>query len=520
MQSNPNPPNEPPPPGVKAEPPFKADPGFKAAAGPTAAPAAKATPGRTRGPLLAGGLLAGAALAIAAVFVMRPDTAASTAVKEPSKSSAGKADVAVRPIAAEPCRINPIVKAAESGDGSMAHGSTEAGAALIVKGKEAAAAGRDRDAEGAFLAACNLEAAQQDSAAAIVRADAKYNLARHYASLAQEGVANRGEMNSRAAILFGHSLDVYRARLGPSHEKAKFATQALATLQDRDGEALRRKEQFASVSRPSAVVPEAVARAPAPVVGIAPAARPAPAATPAPPVAPRAVTPVPAPVETRVAKSAPPPAARPAEKLAPREQPKQATVQVAKSSVKQVPPPVPRQVAIQTPRPVKRDAQRDAAIAMASGSAQRSVPIPVPALVPVPEVAPQRNSPEPRFYPQPAPGAERYVTRGEPRYEPRYEPRRDYPAEASIRPSFDCSRARSQPEKIICADPQLARMDRDLGRVYARAKRAADDPRAFQRVSDREWRRREAECRDRECLVEWYRQRHDQLSAQADYDRR
>ena len=86
------------------------------------------------------------------------------------------------------------------------------------------------------------------------------------------------------------------------------------------------------------------------------------------------------------------------------------------------------------------------------------------------------------------------------------------------RPSFDCARARSVPEKIICSDSELARMDRDLGRVYARAKRAADNPRQFQRESDREWRRREAECRDRECLVDWYLDRRAQLTERDDDD--
>ena len=495
MQSNTNPPNESrPPSGVKAEPGAKTEPEIKA------------KPGRSRGPLLAGGLLAGAALAVAAVFLMRPDTPDTTggSPTETSRNSAGnadragRADAVSRPIAGEPCRINPIVKAAQTKDVATPHGSTEGGAALIVKGKEAAAAGRDRDAEAAFLAACNLDVAQQDSAAAIVRADAKYNLARHYASLAQEGVANRGEMNSRAAILFGHSLDVYRARLGANHEKVRFATQALATLQDRDGEALRRKEQVAAVSRPSAVVPGAIERAPAPVVGNAKAARPATAtATAAAPAPAVPMVPSPPRQQEQVAVSAPPPL-------------RQAPVPVAP----RVDPPVPA-----APRPVQRDAARDAAI-VASANAQRAAqaraavvaPAPPPAPSPVPLPLPQRSSVEARVYPQPAPGAERYETR--------YEARREYPVEASVRPSFDCSRARSQPEKIICSDPQLARMDRDLGRVYARAKRAADDPRAFQRVSDREWRRREAECRDRECLVEWYRQRHDQLSAQAGDDGR
>jgi hypothetical protein len=82
------------------------------------------------------------------------------------------------------------------------------------------------------------------------------------------------------------------------------------------------------------------------------------------------------------------------------------------------------------------------------------------------------------------------------------------------RPSFDCARARSTPERLICGDDELSSLDNELGQIYARAKRAAADPVAFQRVSEREWRRREIECRTRECLLDWYAQRRRQLLAQ------
>jgi uncharacterized protein len=84
-------------------------------------------------------------------------------------------------------------------------------------------------------------------------------------------------------------------------------------------------------------------------------------------------------------------------------------------------------------------------------------------------------------------------------------------AVASPGPSFDCAKARSAPEKIICADAELARLDRELGRVYARAKAVAADGAAFRRQNSEEWSRREATCRERECLLHWYANRHDQL---------
>ncbi len=77
--------------------------------------------------------------------------------------------------------------------------------------------------------------------------------------------------------------------------------------------------------------------------------------------------------------------------------------------------------------------------------------------------------------------------------------------------SFDCAKARSTTEKMICSDAELARLDRELGRIYARARNSTSDRAAFRRQKDREWQRREATCRDRECLLRWYAQRREQL---------
>ena len=78
-------------------------------------------------------------------------------------------------------------------------------------------------------------------------------------------------------------------------------------------------------------------------------------------------------------------------------------------------------------------------------------------------------------------------------------------------PSFDCRRARSNTEKMICSDAELARLDRELGRAYTRAKNTTPDPAAFQRQSELEWRRRETICQDRGCLLRWYAYRRSQL---------
>jgi uncharacterized protein len=64
---------------------------------------------------------------------------------------------------------------------------------------------------------------------------------------------------------------------------------------------------------------------------------------------------------------------------------------------------------------------------------------------------------------------------------------------------------------MICSDPELMQLDRELGRVYARAKIASTDRSAFLRRNEQEWRRREFTCRDRECLLRWYAHRRNEL---------
>ena len=78
--------------------------------------------------------------------------------------------------------------------------------------------------------------------------------------------------------------------------------------------------------------------------------------------------------------------------------------------------------------------------------------------------------------------------------------------------SFDCSRARSAPEKMICSDAQLFQLNHQVAQMYIRARAAALDPVAFRRQNDVEARRRESICQDRGCLLRWYAYRRVQLT--------
>jgi uncharacterized protein len=77
--------------------------------------------------------------------------------------------------------------------------------------------------------------------------------------------------------------------------------------------------------------------------------------------------------------------------------------------------------------------------------------------------------------------------------------------------SFDCSKAHSKAESLICADPELSRLDDQLARKYTKARTAAADLKAFNAANSREWRRRERECTDKDCVVTWYIKRDRQL---------
>ena len=78
-------------------------------------------------------------------------------------------------------------------------------------------------------------------------------------------------------------------------------------------------------------------------------------------------------------------------------------------------------------------------------------------------------------------------------------------------PSFNCARAKSQAEKLICADPELSDLDGSLGRTYQEAKELATDKEAFANETRAEWQRRENNCFDKICLLGWYANREHQL---------
>jgi endonuclease G len=157
-----------------------------------------------------------------------------------SVPAAAQSPPALMPVQRASCPLQPTIPVAGRKDGlftlqiDLASMTASNMASFIVLGKEAAAAGRLRDAEVAFLMSCRL-ADKLKGDDSVESANAKYQLGWLYARLALEGGAGaspkRAELRRRAEGLYAGSLRTYQARLGPSHEKTRFAAEGLAALQ-------------------------------------------------------------------------------------------------------------------------------------------------------------------------------------------------------------------------------------------------------------------------------------------------
>lgn len=76
--------------------------------------------------------------------------------------------------------------------------------------------------------------------------------------------------------------------------------------------------------------------------------------------------------------------------------------------------------------------------------------------------------------------------------------------------SFDCGKATTQVEKLICADQQLSEMDNHLAEQYALALAQAQNKAAF-KIEQIAWLKERNNCPDRECISQRYYQRLDTL---------
>ncbi|MBK4726368.1 DUF4431 domain-containing protein [Pantoea agglomerans] len=69
--------------------------------------------------------------------------------------------------------------------------------------------------------------------------------------------------------------------------------------------------------------------------------------------------------------------------------------------------------------------------------------------------------------------------------------------------SFDCTKASSVSEKLICTTPALSQADDQLAKVYREAKTASGNSSEFRQMTKENWALRE-QCKTAACLSEWY----------------
>ncbi len=86
------------------------------------------------------------------------------------------------------------------------------------------------------------------------------------------------------------------------------------------------------------------------------------------------------------------------------------------------------------------------------------------------------------------------------------------PDAKAVRPSFDCTKAHSDAERLICGDDQLSTLDNELSRIYKEAESKISDSTSFKKQTKAEWRWREDNCHTKECLLVWYVKRKGQLT--------
>ncbi len=76
--------------------------------------------------------------------------------------------------------------------------------------------------------------------------------------------------------------------------------------------------------------------------------------------------------------------------------------------------------------------------------------------------------------------------------------------QAANGPSFDCGKARSDAERLICADGDLAAQDAAVARLLGQARAAVADRDGFRDRVRQQWGYRDSACHDRQCLTRWY----------------
>jgi TPR repeat protein len=73
--------------------------------------------------------------------------------------------------------------------------------------------------------------------------------------------------------------------------------------------------------------------------------------------------------------------------------------------------------------------------------------------------------------------------------------------------SFDCQKAQSANERLICDDTELSKLDDELELAYKDALRKSSNPKELLSNQRDAWKRREKECSSKACLANWFSER-------------
>jgi len=76
-----------------------------------------------------------------------------------------------------------------------------------------------------------------------------------------------------------------------------------------------------------------------------------------------------------------------------------------------------------------------------------------------------------------------------------------------VLPSFDCKKARSTNEKLICSDNQLAKADNEFNEIFQLVKAKVGNSSEFKSDAVAALKQRESNCTDKKCLLDWYANR-------------
>ncbi len=92
-------------------------------------------------------------------------------------------------------------------------------------------------------------------------------------------------------------------------------------------------------------------------------------------------------------------------------------------------------------------------------------------------------------------------------------PQAAVPPMQGVVPSFDCTKAEKNAERLVCGDAGLATLDREVARLYALVADALNATPGFEELLDaqRKWLEQRNTCFDRECAAEMYVRRAHQL---------